>query len=599
VPARLIAHARRGAALPRTLVELVRLLLEADAVARRGGAWVVDAARLEKLPLPERPGDLVAARLALLPRAERDVLEKAAACGDRFWLDALVALYRVEALHRGDPDGPTLAEIAVTGDRTRVSTALTLAKLQDKGWIVEQETRVPGAREYRFSYAPLRERVAAAVEPESRRRHHLWIAQWLELRPDGRDEDAQEEIGRHLEDAGDGDAAADCYRRAADAARGRYFNDKAIRLYARALACAARGNVAARIYLWHALGSVYELKGDFEAALGAYERMLRLTWVASSRGKAAVAFNKLGRVWRRKGNLKLALEYLERGLGLFEQAGDARGVAGSLDDLGRLLHLLGRYDEAHAKVLEALALRGKIGDKRSLAHSLSNLGNVQRDRGRLGDARARHEQALELARDAGDRAGLVESLANLAGLALLRGEREDARRGFESALAEAERIGALPLQALIVGALGEIARADGRSEEARGRLEEALALAREVEDRRLLSEASRSMALVELAAGATERARELAEQAHEIAEEAGMREQAGRALLALAEVERSVERYERAVAVFRELGNRAELARALLRFGRYRAEHGPPGGADALVREARSLAAELGIKLES
>ena len=54
-----------------------------------------------------------------------------------------------------------------------------------------------------------------------------------------------------------------------------------------------------------------------EAALGAFERMLRLSWVGASKAKAAVAFNKMGRVWRRKGDLKLSLEYLERGAELF------------------------------------------------------------------------------------------------------------------------------------------------------------------------------------------------------------------------------------------------------------------------------------------
>ena len=39
-----------------------------------------------------------------------------------------------------------------------------------------------------------------------------------------------------------------------------------------ALASASRENLAARIHIWHDVGSVYELKGDFEAALGAFER---------------------------------------------------------------------------------------------------------------------------------------------------------------------------------------------------------------------------------------------------------------------------------------------------------------------------------------
>ena len=40
-------------------------------------------------------------------------------------------------------------------------------------------------------------------------------------------------------------------------------------------------DLGTRIQLWHELASVYELIGDFEAALGAFERMLRLSWVES------------------------------------------------------------------------------------------------------------------------------------------------------------------------------------------------------------------------------------------------------------------------------------------------------------------------------
>ena len=96
--------------------------------------------------------------------------------------------------------------------------------------------------------------------------------------------------------------------------------------------------------------------------------MLRLSWVAASKTKAAVAFNKMGRVWRRKGDLKLSLEYLQRGLDLFRGANDARGVAGSLDDIGRALHMLGRYDEAEAQITEALGRHTKDGDQRAIAH---------------------------------------------------------------------------------------------------------------------------------------------------------------------------------------------------------------------------------------
>jgi tetratricopeptide (TPR) repeat protein len=490
--------------------------------------------------------------------------------------------------------------------------AQSLARLVEREWIVDQtESTIPGEREYRFAYPPLWDVVYEGIDGASRRSYHRLVAQWLELRPEGRGAEAQEEIGRHLERAGDGDGAAACYRRAADAARQQYNNEKAIRLYALALACLRDGNIAARIHLWHDLGSVYELKGDTESALGAFERMLRLTWVVSSRTKAAVAFNKMGRVWRRKGDLKLALEYLQRGEDLFEQAGDVRGISGSLDDIGHVLHMLGRYDEAFDKISNALQKRGKHGDKRSIAHSLSNLGNLQKDRGRFKEAENCHDQALGLRRQIGDRAGAITSLNNLAVLAFDRGDREGARRGWEKALAEAEEIGALPLQALALNNLGELALVEGKQEEARRRLEETVGLAKDLDDRRLMSEAIRNLGLLELEGGNANRAKELTTQALQIAETSGLRDYVGRALLALGEVHAATlfdetdygthppaaeEYFTRGIELFREVGNESELAKGLERFGRYKLERGDVPSGRNLLEEARGIFTKLGMK---
>jgi len=620
IPPRLLSHARKLGGSPRALFELMRYLIESDVVVRSGArSWRVDEAALARAALPDGHEQLVAERVRVMPDVDRDVLEMAAVIGETFWLDGVVALIRVRDLETSDPDGPTLAQIAAAGDQTRSSAGGAVLRLIEREWIVEVEgSTVPGEREFRFAYPYLWSTVYDRMVPDRRRAYHRVVAQSLELRPQGRAAMSQEDVARHLELAGDPSAAAARYRRAADYARQSFFNERAIRLYSQALSCLGEADLAARIHLWHDLGSVYELKGDYEAALGGFERMLRLAWVCASRTKAAVAFNKMGRVWRRKGDLKLALEYLERGLELFEQAGDLRGIAGSLDDIGSVLHLLGRYDEAHDKVSQGLARRGRGGDKRSIAHSLSNLGNIQKDRGRFGEALTCHQEALEVRRAVGDRAGVIASLNNVAVLAFELGDHDEARRGWEQALTEAEQIGALPLQALALCNLGELALGEDRAEEARRRLEEALDIAQEVDDRRLQVEATRNLALLEHASGAGPRARALAQRAYQVAASAGLRDNEGRALLTLAQVfigtsklddERTIERlpkpgeppmaesyFARGVELLRQIGNESELARGLERFGRYKIDLGDTPGGVQLLREALSLFSKLGMK---
>ena len=617
IPAKLVNHAKALGGSPRALFELVRLLLESNVIVRSGSmSWKIDPVRLSRTNLPDSYDNLVTARLKVMMPSERDLVEKAAVVGETFWLDSVVSLVRADQMKTTDPDGPTLADIAGAGDRTRVAVAQALADLAQREWLTEVElSSMHGEREYRFAYPNLWQTVHQGINDDQRRRYHSIVAQWLELRPEGGSAHAQEDVGRHLELGGQSHAAMLRYRRAADDARAQFFNTKAIRLYARALGCLGDADYAARIHLWHDLGSVYELIGDFEAALGAFERMLRLAWLAASRTKAAVAFNKMGRVWRRKGNLKLAIEYLRRGQDLFEQAGDERGIGASYDDIGKVLYLLGQYDEAFEEVTKGLSRRGQGGDPRSIAQSLSTLGNIQQRRGRVHEASNCHREALELRRNIGDRIGVIGSHNDLAVLAFEHGNYEHALRGWQQALAEAEEIGALPLQGLALLNLGELALIEGRHDEARVRLDDALNLAEDLDDKQLSGEAMRNLALLENALGHNNRAKAHARQAHQIAAGAGLRDHEGRALIALGEIlssslfdpEQTIETTQRdepsaadyfteGIALLRNIGSQSEVARGLELFGRYKVEQGDTREGAEMLQQALTIFTTLGMR---
>ena len=613
IPAVLVAHVRTLGGSPRAVHELVRLLLESDVIVREGMIWRIDPAHLGALRLPKTYDELVAARLRVMDDTARRVVEMAAVVGETSWLDAILALERY-GQRTTDPDGPTLAQIAASGDHSRIAVVAAIGKLVEREWLVEiAQSSVAGERELRFAYPNLWTIVYQGIDETRRRSYHAAVARWLELHPEGRGAAAQEEVARHLALAGESRDAATRYRRAAEAARSQFANERAIRLFDRALACIGDHDIAARIHLWHDLGSVYELIGDFEAALGAFERMLRLSWVAASKTKAAVAFNKMGRVWRRKGDLRLALDYLERGLELFRAAGDGRGIAGSLDDIGNSLQMLGRYDEAYQKITEALARRGQGGDKRAIATSLSRLGDVQQDRGQYESALACHQEALDLRREVGDRWGVVVSMTNLATLSFELGDLASARAGWMSALPDAEAIGALPVAAMVLSNLGELALVEGRHEEARSRLESALEIIEDIEDLGLESECCRHLAALEKAQGNTAAAKELAERAFAVAQKAGLREHEAQAYLALGNIlatnlfsfgdgisdgetqSPAVAAYEQALEVVRSIGNEAALGKALLAFGRYKLEVGDAADGKDMLRDALMVFSKLGL----
>jgi len=612
IPERLVEVVRdRVEPTPRAVQELVRYLLEAGAIDGAKELWEVDLAILEKLELPGKHVEILERRMESMAEGDRNVLEKCAACGEVFWLEAVVALIRAVSIGHGDADGPSLEVIADTGERTHHSVTEALKRHVTRGIIVESETsHIRGQQEYRFAYPPIWNLVYDRIDAVDSCHYHQVIAQWLELRPEGRSADLQEEVARHLERAGDGTGAAMRYRRAADLARMMHYNDKAIRLYRQAITCLPEQDVGTRMHLWHDMGSVYELRGDYDDALAAFERMLRLSWVMNSRSKGGVAFNKMGRIHRQKGDLEVAQQYLERGHKLFEQAGDDRGIAGSLDDIGQVLWLQGRYDEALEKSAVSLEMRRKIGDARSIAVSLTNIGRIEHDRGLVNEATACHDEALALRRSVDDRGGIIVSLNSLAVIEFVRGNIEAAVELWAEALGIAEEIGAIPLQAMLLNNLGEAAVAAGEPVKARQRLEEAVQLARLLDERRVLADALRNLALLELQEGQAEKAKSLAVESLEVAQRAGMREYEGRSNLALGEIhaatlfddtgadptEKAKEYFAEAVEIFRDMDNQAELAKTLSQYGEFLVERGNPDGGKILLEEARHLFQKLGMK---
>ena len=115
-------------------------------------------------------------------------------------------------------------------------------------------------------------------QSSKRRWYHRLAAQWLELRPEGRLEQQQEQAARHLQRAGErrhGPPRA--IRRAADGGpRALLQRQGDPALHRARWTEPGRGRHGpTRIHLWHDLGNVYQLKGDLDSALDAFERMLR------------------------------------------------------------------------------------------------------------------------------------------------------------------------------------------------------------------------------------------------------------------------------------------------------------------------------------
>jgi tetratricopeptide (TPR) repeat protein len=594
--------------------------------------WHIDTSRIAEAHLPLTVEEAVHARIAALSPAERDILEKAATLGNVFWAGALLVMTRLRhelAAGREAPAGAaaqSAGQVAAgtlgsadgprgwTHDDTAERLSEILQGLVDRDYVLRMpDSAVAGTEEYVFKHNLERDLIAQLTPASLSRRYHIIVAQWLESRLAERTEEQLEVLAHHYEEGDKKRRAAYCHILAADKARARFANEKAIYYYEKGLDLLDLDDHLAKMEALHNLGDVYALVGQPQAAVDKFSEMLRLAWLLDHKGKGGAAHGRLGRIARQLGDYDGAMSNLEAARELFELARDRRGVAAAQDDIGKVHWLKGDYDRALLFHKRGLSIRRELGDKRSIAVSLSNIGVVYQDSGNFKLALECFDEALRLRRDVGDRPGVVHSLSHMGTVHIDQGDPTQAERVFNEALTLSREVGDRLQEAYILASLGEASSMLGRLVEAEGRVRWAAQIAQELGDKSLLVDCKRNLAEVALRAGEYAQARAAASDALEQAEALGSKIKLAMALRALGEAlyaapfpdetgeltlrrrAQAVEHLERAARLFQELHNDVELAKAYRVLGEI---HSEAGHADK-ARVCREVADEIAVRLAS
>ena len=259
------AVVERAEGNPFFVEELMATLLDTGAVRRDDDGW-----SFGELPdgfrVPDSVQAVLAARIDLLPRAEKSALQAASVIGRVFWSGPVYEL--VEGMQ---PD---------------------LGLLEERDFVHRRSgSSVPGEREYVIKHALTRE-VAYESQPKAMRAHrHAAFASWLERTGLGRDEHAGL-LAHHYWGAvrpedqdlawpDDGERveqlrarAVEWSRRAAQLAVARYEIDEALSLLHHAVALESRPDREA--VLWQEIGHAEALWFDGEAFRAAMERAIAL-----------------------------------------------------------------------------------------------------------------------------------------------------------------------------------------------------------------------------------------------------------------------------------------------------------------------------------
>ena len=360
--------------------ELVATLIDRDVLQRSADSW-----SFGELPpgfdVPDSVKAVLAARIDLLPAAEKLALQAAAVIGRVFWTGPVY-----ELLEGAQPDFGVLEE----RDFVRRRQGSTLA----------------GEREYVIKHALTRE-VAYASLPKAVRGHqHAAFAEWLERQGGGRDEHApmlayhyaeavrpedidlvwggQDEVAERLR----GKAIA-WSRQAAELAVGRYEIDDGLTLLHRALELESDSRLQSE--LWHLIGHANALKFDGPRFLEAMEHAIELGGPqAELYAELALQAVRRSGMWIRRYDPALLDGWVERALELSPEGSPSYPSA-----LAAVA--LRTSDEDAARALQALG--EQLDDPELRSHALAALTSAAWRSGDLDRVRRLVEARLDLLAD--------------------------------------------------------------------------------------------------------------------------------------------------------------------------------------------------------
>jgi class 3 adenylate cyclase len=396
---------RQAEGNPFFVEELLESLIDQGVLQPANGGWTAT-----ELPanfaVPDSVQAVLAARIDLLPPAEKAALQAASVIGRAFWTSPIYELV------------PELLP--------------NFRVLEGRDFIRRRAgSAISGETEYVFKHQLTREVAYAGLPKGSRARLHAGFAAWLERFGGGRDEHAAMLALHYAEALSPADAdlawagaqeelerlrtkAITWLRRATELAVARYDIDEALGLLHRTVELAPS---EIQVELWREIGEAYALKYDGEAFWQAMQKAIALSSERQTRAElysllASETTVRLG-MWRTRPDRQMVKGWVDEALKLTRDGTPARV---------RALVALAAWDSASGRqpAQEAVALAERLGNPELLAATRTQLLEAELASGCIEEALTESQTLLGLVdetRNPDDREGIFWgiTLANLAG----------------------------------------------------------------------------------------------------------------------------------------------------------------------------------------
>ncbi len=252
-------------------------------------------------------------------------------------------------------------------------------------------------------------------------------------------------------------------------------HERALRMATRLQQWAREAGDTARLALALCLGGEASVAaGRWQEAGRALDEARALLEARGERAAVARVDVARGRASLQAGALDEARRLFAAAAAEFAAAGDVRGKAAAKRALGELAARAGERDAARSLLSEAAAMAAGTADHRLLAQASWRLGELLRQAGHLEEAAVRYRQAFEACEAAGDQAGAGRSLRGL-GDTLRLLQRPETTRVYERAAEVFEALDDRFQLAICFTQLGRLAGEAGDTGAAESWFERALA----------------------------------------------------------------------------------------------------------------------------
>ncbi len=443
--------------------ELIKMLVEDGVISQ--GNWTVDVQALTEEKVPSTLTGVLQARLDILPKQEKSLLQMASVVGRVFWDKAVKIL-------QNPKNSADVSVMLSTVERHELVQRMDRSTFSDSG-------------EYLFKHTILRDVTYETVLLSVRKKYHRLIALWFEENSRERVAEFATQIAYHYETGEDWNNAIKWLIRSGKAAMGISAYTEALSMFRRALAAPEKhinSEQMCRLLLdrgccLEKLCRYQEAEDQLDKAIAQAEQfnfhliiaesLLTKTWIKILTGKhqeAAKLSDKafqmakiskdpaiLARAYMRMADFEeektfeKEIFYYHKALSIYRKLENQQGLAITLLNMGNVALSYRKSHLAQQHYRDSLNLYEKLGHRWGIANCFGNLGCVNADNCQYNEAIEYFKKSLKVSMSIGDREGEVICNLNMGQAELSKEKPRKAIVFLLNSLEIAVSVGLIPL----------------------------------------------------------------------------------------------------------------------------------------------------------